>query len=48
MDEELMYGARIELYYTYKVTNIGEIDYLDNQKIGAYNLCHFIASDKQF
>ena len=31
MDEELMYGARIELYYTYKVTNIGEVDYLDNQ-----------------
>ena len=31
MDEELMYGARIELYYTISVTNIGEVDYLDNQ-----------------
>lgn len=31
MDEELMYGARIELMYTFKVTNIGEVDYLDNQ-----------------
>ena len=31
MDEELMYGARIELYYKFKVTNIGEVDYLDNQ-----------------
>ena len=31
MDEELMYGARIELSYKVRVTNIGEVDYLDNQ-----------------
>ncbi len=31
MDEELMYGARIELIYTFTVTNIGEVDYMDNQ-----------------
>ena len=31
MDEELMYGARIELTYTFKVTNVGEVDYMDNQ-----------------
>ena len=31
MDEELMYGARIELTYTFTATNIGEVDYMDNQ-----------------
>jgi len=31
MDEELMYGARIEVEYTFTVTNVGEVDYLDNQ-----------------
>ena len=31
MDEELMYGARIELTYDLKVINVGEVDYLDNQ-----------------
>ena len=31
MDEELMYGARIELIYTFTVTNIGEVDYMDNR-----------------
>ena len=31
MDEELMYGARIELMYTLKVTNVGEVDYIDNR-----------------
>lgn len=31
MDEELMYGARIELMYTLKVTNVGEVDYIDNK-----------------
>lgn len=29
IDEELMYGARIELQYKFNVTNIGEVDYLD-------------------
>ena len=31
MDEELMYGARIEVDYTFTVTNVGEVDYLDKQ-----------------
>ena len=31
MDEELMYGARIEVDYIFTVTNVGEVDYLDNQ-----------------
>ena len=31
MDEELMYGARIEVDYTFTVRNVGEVDYLDNQ-----------------
>ena len=31
MDEELMYGARIEVDYTFTVTNVGEVDYMDNQ-----------------
>ena len=31
MDEELMDGATIEVDYTYTVTNVGEVDYLDNQ-----------------
>ena len=31
MDEELMYGARIEVDYVFTVTNVGEVDYLDNQ-----------------
>ena len=31
MDEELMYGARIEVDYAFTVTNVGEVDYLDNQ-----------------
>lgn len=31
MDEELMYGARLEAIYTFTVTNIGEVDYLDNR-----------------
>lgn len=31
MDEELMYGARIELTYTFRVTNVGEVDYMDKQ-----------------
>lgn len=30
IDEELMYGARLEATYTFTVTNIGEVDYLDN------------------
>ena len=31
MDEELMYGARLELTYAFTVTNIGDVDYLDKQ-----------------
>ena len=31
MDEELMYGARIEVDYTFTVTNVGEVDYLDKK-----------------
>ena len=30
MDEELMYGAKIEVDYTFTVTNVGEVDYLSN------------------
>lgn len=29
MDEELMHGATIQITYTLKVTNVGEIDYVD-------------------
>ena len=30
MDEELMHGATIQITYTIKVTNVGEIDYVDD------------------
>ena len=29
MDEELMHGATIQIEYTVKITNVGEIDYVD-------------------
>lgn len=29
MDEELMHGATIQITYTVKITNVGEIDYVD-------------------
>ena len=29
MDEELMHGATIQITYTIKITNVGEIDYVD-------------------
>lgn len=31
MDEELMHGATIEITYQVNVTNVGEVDYKDNQ-----------------
>ena len=31
MDEELMYGARVEVDYEFTVTNVGEVDYKDNK-----------------
>ena len=30
MDQELMHGATIQITYTVKITNVGEIDYLDD------------------
>ena len=30
MDEELMHGATIQIEYTIKITNVGEIDYVDD------------------
>ena len=30
MDEELMHGATIKITYTIKVTNVGEVDYVDD------------------
>lgn len=30
MDEELMHGATIQIEYTVKITNVGEIDYVDD------------------
>lgn len=29
MDEELMHGATIQITYTVKITNVGEVDYID-------------------
>ena len=30
MDEELMHGATIQITYTVKITNVGEVDYVDD------------------
>ena len=31
MDEELMHGATIQITYTIKITNVGEVDYVDGE-----------------
>lgn len=31
MDQELMHGATIQVTYTVKVTNVGEVDYIDDE-----------------
>ena len=36
MDEELMHGATIQITYTVKVTNVGEIDYVDGNNKNFY------------
>ena len=36
MDEELMHGATIQVTYTVKVTNVGEVDYVDGANKNFY------------
>ena len=36
MDEELMHGATIQITYTVKVTNVGEVDYVDGNSKNFY------------
>ena len=36
MDEELMHGATIQVTYTVKVTNVGEVDYVDGNSKNFY------------
>ena len=38
MDEELMHGATIQITYTVKITNVGEIDYVDGVNKNFYYL----------
>ena len=38
MDEELMHGATIQVTYTVKVTNVGEVDYVDGANKNFYYL----------
>ena len=36
MDEELMHGATIQITYTVKITNVGEVDYIDGTNKNFY------------
>lgn len=36
MDEEVMHGATIQITYTVKVTNVGEVDYIDGNSKNFY------------
>ena len=36
MDEELMHGATIQVTYTIKITNVGEVDYVDGESKNFY------------
>lgn len=43
MDEELMHGATIQITYAVKVTNVGEVDYVD----GEYKNYYYNADNRQ-
>ena len=43
MDEELMHGATIQITYAVKVTNVGEVDYVD----GEYKNFYYNADNRQ-
>ena len=46
MDEELMHGATIQVTYSVKITNVGEVDYVDDKTKDFYYNAEILGADE--